>query len=108
MPTSLTRARIRLQSTSEETIYTCPSATQSSVNLLSLCNTSGSAVTVSVEVDILGSAGDNVTLLDDYSLAAHESYTYDGVIILIATDVLRIVVGTNSVIDSYASILEKT
>ena len=59
---------------SETTQYTCPSSSAVRIATATLCNTSSSAVTVSVSlVKTGGSAGSSNRVLTSYSIAAYDS-----------------------------------
>ena len=100
-PQVLTSALV-VASGSEVTVYTCPAATATVVATAWVCNTTGSAVTVSVSVvKNGGAAGASNRIVSSYSLAANDTLSlnpYLGGAMLGPGDFVTVNAGTGSAV----------
>ena len=83
--------------TSEATLYTVPSATQTIVSSLVVSNLTATAANATVSVCVAGAATSNAnTILKTVSIAASSTATFTLGITMGATDLIRITSGTNN------------
>lgn len=90
-------------------IYTCPIGGQAIVKVVNIYNTSGGGVTVSIKV--LDSSSSTTGVWNETSVSANTQervLQYGEVIVLEASDILKINAGTTSVIDAVISLLQIT
>ncbi len=95
--------------TSAATVYTCPSATETTIIGLNLANIVSSAVQVSVQLE--NNDGDNIYLIKDAPVPIGSSLVAvggDQKVVMNASDVLKVTSDTASSIDVALSILEIT
>ena len=95
--------------TSPATVYTCPSATETTIIGLNLANIVSSAVQVSVQLE--NNDGDNIYLIKDAPVPIGSSLVVvggDQKVVMNASDVLKVTSDTASSIDVALSILEIT
>ena len=95
--------------TSPATVYTCPSATETTIIGLNLANIVSSAVQVSVQLE--NNDGDNIYLIKDAPVPIGSSLVAvggDQKVVMNASDVLKVTSDTASSIDVALSILEIT
>jgi hypothetical protein len=93
----------QLSSTSATTIYTVPAATTAKIATATICNTSGSAVTVTVQLLQSGQSADGThAVVSGYSLAAGDTLSLTGYIggaMLATGEFISVTAGTASVLD---------
>ena len=95
--------------TAAATVYTCPSATETTIIGLNLANIVSSAVQVSVQLE--NNDGDNIYLIKDAPVPIGSSLVAvggDQKVCMNANDVLKVTSDTASSIDVALSILEIT
>ena len=95
--------------TSPATVYTCPSATETTIIGLNLANIVSSSVQVSVQLE--NNDGDNIYLIKDAPVPTGSSLVAvggDQKVVMNASDVLKVTSDTASSIDVALSILEIT
>jgi len=95
--------------TSPATVYTCPSATETTIIGLNLANIVSSAAQVSVQLE--NNDGDNIYLIKDAPVPIGSSLVAvggDQKVVMNASDVLKVTSDTASSIDVALSILEIT
>ena len=95
--------------TSPATVYTCPSATETTIIGLNLANIVSSALQVSVQLE--NNDGDNIYLIKDAPVPIGSSLVAvggDQKVVMNASDVLKVTSDTASSIDVALSILEIT
>ena len=95
--------------TSPATVYTCPSATETTIIGLNLANIVSSAAQVSVQLE--NNDGDNIYLIKDAPVPIGSSLVAvggDQKVVMNASDVLKVTSDTASSIDGALSILEIT
>tara|TARA_B000000532_G_C18821637_1_gene386198 strand:- start:80 stop:409 length:330 start_codon:yes stop_codon:yes gene_type:complete len=95
--------------TSPATVYTCPSATETTIIGLNLANIVSSSVQVSVQLE--NNDGDNIYLIKDAPVPIGSSLVAvggDQKVVMNASDVLKVTSDTASSIDVALSILEIT
>ena len=95
--------------TSAATVYTCPSATETTIIGLNLANIVSSSVQVSVQLE--NNDGDNIYLIKDAPVPTGSSLVAvggDQKVVMNASDVLKVTSDTASSIDVALSILEIT
>ena len=95
--------------TSPATVYTCPSATETTILGLNLANIVRSSVQVSVQLE--NNDGDNIYLIKDAPVPIGSSLVAvggDQKVVMNASDVLKVTSDTASSIDVALSILEIT
>ena len=96
-------ASTQLATTSETTVYTCPAASAAVVATAWVCNTTGSAVTVSVSVvKSGGTAGATNRIVAGYSLAANDTLSlnpYLGGAMLGPGDFISVLAGTGAAVN---------
>tara|TARA_B000000565_G_C23694637_1_gene343316 strand:- start:352 stop:681 length:330 start_codon:yes stop_codon:yes gene_type:complete len=95
--------------TSPATVYTCPSATETTIIGLNLANIVSSGVQVSVQLE--NNDGDNIYLIKDAPVPIGSSLVAvggDQKVVMNASDVLKVTSDTASSIDVALSILEIT
>lgn len=92
----------QIAGTSNTTIYTVPASSCAKIATAVLCNTSGSAVTISVSQVPSGGAVDGThKVVSGYSLAAGDSMSITEIVgsLMGAADYLSIIASTGAVID---------
>jgi hypothetical protein len=93
----------QLSSTSATTIYTVPAATTAKIATATLCNTSASAVTVTIQLLQSGQSADGThAVISGYSLAPGDTLSLTGYIggAMMATgESISVTAGTASVLD---------
>lgn len=93
----------RQASTSATTVYTVPGTTTAKIATFTLCNTSGSAVAVTVQLLQSGQSADGThSVVNGYSLAAGDTLSlrdYVGGAMLATGEAISITTGTANVID---------
>lgn len=95
--------------TSPATVYTCPSATQTTVIGLSLANILGTSLTASVQIE--NNDGDNIYLIKDAPVPGGSTLAVVGgemKVVLNVSDVLKVTSSDASSVDVALSILEIT
>ena len=95
--------------TSPATVYTCPSATETTIIGLNLANIVSSGVQVSVQLE--NNDGDNIYLIKDAPVPIGSSLVAvggDQKVVMNASDILKVTSDTASSIDVALSILEIT
>lgn len=95
--------------TSPATVYTCPSATETTIIGLNLANIVSSAAQVSVQLE--NNDGDNIYLIKDAPVPIGSSLVAvggDQKVVMNASDILKVTSDTASSIDVALSILEIT
>ena len=95
--------------TSPATVYTCPSATETTIIGLNLANIVSSAAQVSVQLE--NNDGDNIYLIKNAPVPIGSSLVAvggDQKVVMNASDVLKVTSDTASSIDVALSILEIT
>ena len=95
--------------TSPATVYTCPSATETTIIGLNLANIVSSSVQVSVQLE--NNDGDNIYLIKDAPVPTGSSLVAvggDQKVVMNASDILKVTSDTASSIDVALSILEIT
>ena len=95
--------------TSPATVYTCPSATETTIIGLNLANIVSSAAQVSVQLE--NNDGDNIYLIKDAPVPIGSSLVAvggDQKVVMNASDVLKVTSDTASSIDVALSILDIT
>lgn len=95
--------------TSAATVYTCPSATQTTVIGLSLANILGTSLTASVQIE--NNDGDNIYLIKDAPVPSGSTLAVVGgemKVVLNVSDVLKVTSSDASSVDVALSILEIT
>lgn len=95
--------------TAAATVYTCPSATETTIIGLNLANIVSSSVQVSVQLE--NNDGDNIYLIKDAPVPIGSSLVAvggDQKVVMNASDVLKVTSDTASSIDVALSILEIT
>lgn len=95
--------------TSPATVYTCPSATETTIIGLNLANIVSSSVQVSVQLE--NNDGDNIYLIKDAPVPIGSSLVAvggDQKVVMNASDILKVTSDTASSIDVALSILEIT
>tara|TARA_B100001287_G_C22644136_1_gene511737 strand:+ start:1021 stop:1350 length:330 start_codon:yes stop_codon:yes gene_type:complete len=95
--------------TSPATVYTCPSATETTIIGLNLANISSSSVQADVQIE--NNDGDNIYLIKAAPIPIGSSLVAvggDQKVVLNASDVLKVTSNTASSIDVALSILEIT
>jgi len=89
------------------TVYTCPSATQTTIIGMTLANITTSQVVVDVQLE--NSDGDNVYLVKDVPIPAGSAFVPvggDQKVVMEASDVIKVTSDTANSVDSTLSILE--
>src|ERR1700756_3044015 len=93
----------QIASTSATTLYTVPSNTTTKVATMSLCNTSGSPVTVTIHLLQAGQTADGThSVVSGYSLSAGDTLSlrdYIGGAMLATGEAIAVTVGTANVVD---------
>lgn len=93
----------QIGTTSATTLYTVPSNTTTKVATMSLCNTTGSAVTVTVHLLQSGQTADGThSVVSAYSLGAGDTLSlrdYIGGAMLATGEAIAVTVGTASAVD---------
>ena len=96
-------ASSQLATTSETTVYTCAAASSTVIATAWLCNTTASAVTVSVSVvKSGGTAGATNRIVASYSLAANDTLSlnpYLGGAMLGPSDFISVLAGTGAAVN---------
>lgn len=95
--------------TSAATVYTCPSATATTIIGLNLANILGTSLTVDVQLE--NNDGDNIYLIKDAPLPGGSSLVVvggDQKVCMNASDVLKVTASDASSVDVALSILEIT
>ena len=91
------------------TLYTAPSATESVVMGMYLCNKTSSAVDVTVGVKDGSNSNTETKVLNQVSIPARTTLSLGKEkITLLATDAITVLSGTASAIDASVSVMEKT
>jgi len=89
------------------TVYTCPSATQTTIIGMTLANITTSQVVVDVQLE--NNDGDNVYLVKDVPIPAGSAFVPvggDQKVVMEASDVIKVTSDTANSVDSTLSILE--
>lgn len=93
----------QLSSTSATTLYTVPSNTTTKIATMTLCNTTGSPVTVTVHLLKVGDTADGThSVVNGYSLTAGDTLSlrdYLGGAMLATGESLAVTVGTANAVD---------
>lgn len=93
----------QLSSTSATTLYTVPAATTVKVATMSLCNTSGAAVAVTVHILQVGQTADGThSVISGYNLAVGDTLSlrdYLGGAMLATGESIAVTVGTANAVD---------
>jgi len=85
--------------TTQETLYTVPDLTQTTVSSFAACNRTGSAITFRLRINVAGAGDDDKQFLYyDTSVAANTTFTA----------VIGICLGQKDVVKSYASAVDMT
>lgn len=93
----------QISTTSATTLFTVPAATTVKVATMSLCNTSGSAVAVTVHLLQVGQTADGThSVISGYSLQAGDTLSlrdYIGGAMLATGEAIAVTIGTANVVD---------
>ena len=93
----------QIATTSATTLYTVPASTTAKVATMSLCNTSGSAVTVTVHILQSGQTADGThSVVSGYPLGAGDTLSlrdYIGGAMLATGEAIAVTAGTANVLD---------
>lgn len=93
----------QLSTTSATTVYTVPSLSTAKIATMTLCNTSASSVSVTVQVLQSGQSADGThAVISGYSLTANDTLSlkdYLGGALLAAGEAIAVTAGTANVVD---------
>ena len=103
MANSFKRAVSKDVGTSAVSVYTCPAATEAVMHAIYVGNTSGSAITVDVGVDVSGTVYNVGTSLP---ISAGGTLVLDKPVNLNAADILKVTSSAAASADVFCSILE--
>jgi 3-oxoacyl-(acyl-carrier-protein) synthase len=93
----------QLSTTSATTVYTAPASTTAKIATMTVCNTSASAVTLTVQLLQSGQSADGThAVISGYSLGANDTLSLTGYIggaMLATAEAISVTAGTANVID---------